>query len=153
MRQRYTQAMHTQTLTQQSLTHVRSELTTLRATMTRQNIALASGGDAEKRYEEARDLGDAEARKARDEGRKRKRAEARIGMSRVLLLRVVTLMGITAELEQQLAIRSREVDEVKEGRTKDAQELLLNAKDRLAMLHTEVCKSCRIQSPLTLAAL
>lgn len=78
--------MHTQTLTQQSLTHVRAELTTLRSTSARQSIALASGAgveerlaDAETKYEEARDAAEAEKRMARDEVRKRKRAEARIG--------------------------------------------------------------------------
>jgi hypothetical protein len=84
--QRYTQVLHTQTLTQQSLTHVRSELTALRATSTRQHIALASGvgveerlADVEKRYEEAMENAEGEARKARDEERRRKRAEERIG--------------------------------------------------------------------------
>lgn len=87
-KQRYTQAMHTQTLTQQSLTHVRSELTALRAMTNRQSVALASGAGAEdrlaeveRRYEEARESGLVEARRARDEGRKRKRADARIGES------------------------------------------------------------------------
>lgn len=79
--------MHTQTLTQQSLTHVRSELTALRTTTNRQSVALASGAgvedrlfEVERRYEEAKELGEAEGRKARDEGRRRKRADARIGM-------------------------------------------------------------------------
>jgi hypothetical protein len=91
--------------------------------------------DAEKRYEKARDNADVEARKARDEERKRKRAEARIGMSlrRSLLTRL-------AELEGQLALRSQELDAVKDGRAKDAQELLANAKDRLADLHAEVSR-------------
>lgn len=35
--------------------------------------------DAEKRYEEAKDLGEAEARKAREEKRRRIKAEERIG--------------------------------------------------------------------------
>lgn len=84
--QRYTQAMHTQTLTQQSLTHVRSELTSLRKTNNRQSLALASGAEVEdrlieleRRYEEARDTAELEGRSARDEQRKRKRAEDRIG--------------------------------------------------------------------------
>lgn len=84
--QRYAEAMHTQTLTQQSLTHVRTELTNLRDTYARQTVALASRGgveekllDAEKRYEEARDMADEELRKGREEKRKRLRAEARIG--------------------------------------------------------------------------
>jgi hypothetical protein len=91
--------------------------------------------DAEKRYEKARDNADVEARKARDEERKRKRAEARIGMSlrRSLLTRL-------AELEGQLALRSQELDAVMDGRAKDAQELLANAKDRLADLHAEVSR-------------
>jgi hypothetical protein len=91
--------------------------------------------DAEKRYEKARDNADVEARKARDEERKRKRAEARIGMSlrRSLLTRL-------AELEGQLALRSQELDAVKDGGAKDAQELLANAKDRLADLHAEVSR-------------
>ena len=78
--------MHTQTLTQQSLTHVRAELTSLRATSQRQSLQLVSGAgvedrliDAERRYEEARELAEAGARRARDEERRRKRAEARIG--------------------------------------------------------------------------
>ncbi len=89
--QRYTQAMHTQTLTQQSLTHVRAELTALRTTTNRQSLALASGAgvgerlaDAERRYEEAREVGEAEERRARDKERKRKRADARIGAFRLI---------------------------------------------------------------------
>jgi hypothetical protein len=35
--------------------------------------------EVERRYEEARDMSEAEARKAREESRIRKRAEARIG--------------------------------------------------------------------------
>jgi hypothetical protein len=61
-------------------------LTALRATSTRQGIALASNGEIEerlaeleRRYEEARETGEVEGRRARDEARKRKRAEARIG--------------------------------------------------------------------------
>lgn len=84
--QRYAEAMHTQTLTQQSLTHVRTELTNLRNTHARQTVALASRGgveekllEAEKRYEEARDMADEGLRKSREEKRKRLRAEARIG--------------------------------------------------------------------------
>ena len=84
--QRHTQTMHTQTLTQQSLTHVRSELTALRTTTNRQSLALASGvgveerlAEVERRYEEAREVGEVEMRKARDESRRRKRADARIG--------------------------------------------------------------------------
>jgi hypothetical protein len=43
------------------------------------------------------------------------------------------------ELEGQLAIRTKEVEDAKEGRAKDAQDLLANAKERLSVLHTEVC--------------
>ncbi|WWD16113.1 hypothetical protein CI109_100538 [Kwoniella shandongensis] len=137
LEKRYTQAMHTQTLTQQSLTHVRTELTSLRATTARQNIALASGAgveerlaDVEKRYEDARELAESETRKVRDEGRKRKRAEARI-----------------AELEGQLGLAMKEVESIKEARAKDAQDLLTNAKDRLAILHTELSDTFRADSP------
>jgi hypothetical protein len=49
-------------------------------------MALASGADVEerlaeveRRFEEAREVGEVEGRRARDEARKRKRAEARIG--------------------------------------------------------------------------
>nr|XP_019013690.1 uncharacterized protein I206_01761 [Kwoniella pini CBS 10737]OCF52471.1 hypothetical protein I206_01761 [Kwoniella pini CBS 10737] len=136
LEKRYTQAMHTQTLTQQSLTHVRAELTTLRATSQRQKAALASGAgfeerltEAEKRYEDARDLAETESRKVRDELRKRKRAEARI-----------------EELEFQVKTVKKEVDEVKEARTKDAQDLLANAKERLNELHSEA-KTFRTDSP------
>lgn len=78
--------MHTQTLTQQTLTHVRGELTTLRTKTNRQSIALASGigveerlAEVEQRYEDAKESAEAETRKAMDETRKRKRAESRIG--------------------------------------------------------------------------
>ena len=77
--------------------------------------------DAERRYEEMRDNYEVEARAAREESRKRKRAEARV-----------------EELEAQLNARSRELEEVKEARTRDAQELLANAKERLSVLHIEV---------------
>ncbi|WVF72006.1 hypothetical protein IAT40_006817 [Kwoniella sp. CBS 6097] len=137
LEKRYTQAMHTQTLTQQSLTHVRAELTTLRATTARQNIALASGAgveqrlaDAEKRYEDARDLAENETKKTRDEIRKRKRAEARI-----------------VELENQVKITVKEVDDIKEARAKDAQDLLANAKERLSELHSELSETFRADCP------
>ncbi|KAK8869623.1 hypothetical protein IAR55_000190 [Kwoniella newhampshirensis] len=137
LEKRYTQAMHTQTLTQQSLTHVRTELTSLRATTARQNIALSSGAgveermaELERRYEDARDLAENETRKVRDGGRKLKRAEARI-----------------AELEGQLRLAAKEVEENKEARAKDAQDLLANAKDRLAVLHTELSDTFRAGSP------
>ncbi|OCF45405.1 hypothetical protein I317_00650 [Kwoniella heveanensis CBS 569] len=137
LEKRYTQAMHTQTLTQQSLTHVRAELTTLRATTARQNIALASGAgveqrlaDAEKRYEDARDLAENETKKTRDEMRKRKRAEKRI-----------------EELENQVKITVKEVEDIKEARAKDAQDLLANAKERLSELHSELSETFRADSP------
>ena len=126
--QRYTQAMHTQTLTQQSLTHVRAELTTLRSKMNRQSLALADRGGAEERLaemetklDEMRDRYEVERRKAKDEERRGKRLEARI-----------------AELEGQLAVKAREVDDAKSARAKDAQDLLANAKTRLEELHAEV---------------
>ncbi|WRT67309.1 uncharacterized protein IL334_004278 [Kwoniella shivajii] len=137
LEKRYTQAMHTQTLTQQSLTHVRAELTTLRATSARQKVALASGvgveerlAEAEKRYEDARDLAENETRKARDEVRKRKRAEARIEV-----------------LEHQVKTAGKDVEEIKEARAKDAQDLLANAKERLSVLHTELSETFRTESP------
>ena len=43
-----------------------------------------------------------------------------------------------AELEGQLSIRTKEVEEVREARAKDAQDLLANAKERLTILHAEV---------------
>lgn len=127
--QRYTHSLHTQTLTQQSLTHVRAELQALRENTTRQNISNASGNglqeqlmDAERRYEDMRDAMEVEKRNARDETRKRKRAEARI-----------------AELENQVKQSGQEVEDIKEARAKDAQDLLANARERLEILHTEVC--------------
>ncbi len=48
---------------------------------------------------------------------------------------------MTAELEEQLAMRSREIDEIKQARARDSQDSLANAKDRLAMLHSEVCRA------------
>lgn len=78
--------------------------------------------DAERRYEEARDMAEVEKRNAKDEVRKRKRAETRI-----------------SELEEKVQKSAREVEEIKEARSKDAQDLLNNAKERLAILHTEVC--------------
>lgn len=103
-------------------------MTTLRKTSNRQSIALASGAGIEdrllgleKRYEEARDLAEVETKKARDEARHRKRAETKI-----------------AELEEQLATSRKELEEVKDGRAKDAHDLLNNAKERLEVLHAEV---------------
>ncbi|WWC60949.1 uncharacterized protein I303_103526 [Kwoniella dejecticola CBS 10117] len=137
LEKRYTQAMHTQTLTQQSLTHVRAELTSLRATSQRQKVALASGAgvgerlaEAEKKYEDARDLAENETRKVRDEVRKRKRVEARI-----------------EELELQVRTAKKEVEEVKEARSKDAQDLLANAKERLSELHNELSETFHADSP------
>ncbi|WVQ71865.1 hypothetical protein IAR50_001407 [Cryptococcus sp. DSM 104548] len=134
---RYAEAMHTQTLTQQSLTHVRSELTSLRDTNARQTVALASRGgveekllEAEKRFEEARDLAAEEARKLRDERRKGQRAESRI-----------------AELETQLRVATREADAVREARAQDAQDLLANAKKRLETLHAELSQIYNGKSP------
>ncbi|WVQ78526.1 hypothetical protein IAT38_000612 [Cryptococcus sp. DSM 104549] len=134
---RYTQATHTQTLTQQSLTHVRAELTTLRDTAARQTIALASRGgveeslvEAEKRYEDARDLAEEESRKCRDERRKRQRAELRI-----------------AELEEQVKVASKDADAIREARAQDAQELLANAKERLESLHADLSATFSADSP------
>jgi hypothetical protein len=76
---------------------------------------------SEKRYEDLRDQYDVQVRNAREEARRRKRSEARV-----------------EELEGQLEGRRKEVEEVKEARAKDAQELLANAKERLAILHCEV---------------
>ena len=56
---------------------------------------------------------------------------------------------IVAELEQQLAVRLREMDEIKEARAKDARDLLANAKDRLNILHAEVNPSTSLISRLT----
>jgi hypothetical protein len=77
--------------------------------------------DAERRYEDMRDAMEVEKRNARDETRKRKRAEARI-----------------AELENQVKQSGQEVEDIKEARAKDAQDLLANARERLEILHTEV---------------
>lgn len=77
--------------------------------------------DAEKRCEEARDAAEVEKRNAKDEMRKRKRAEAR-----------------AEELEARVEQAAREVEAIKEARAKDAQDLLANAKERLAILHSEV---------------
>jgi hypothetical protein len=77
--------------------------------------------DAERRYEDMRDNMEAEKRNARDETRKRKRAEARI-----------------AELEERVKQAGQEVEDIKEARSKDAQDLLANAKERLEILHSEV---------------
>jgi hypothetical protein len=81
---RLTQALHTQTLTQQSLTMVRTELTNLRTAAARQQVeTVTSGRSSEAELEEMRDLKEAETRKAREEARKRKTAEGRVGTSRL----------------------------------------------------------------------
>ena len=84
--QRYTQSQHAHTLTQQSLAHVRSELSTLRKTTNRQSLQLATGAgiedqlyDMSRRYDEAREMAEGETKRAKEEGRKLRRAEARIG--------------------------------------------------------------------------
>ncbi|OXG26587.1 hypothetical protein C361_01348 [Cryptococcus neoformans Tu259-1] len=134
---RYAEAMHTQTLTQQSLTHVRTELTNLRSTHARQTVALASRGgveekllEAEKRYEEARDMADEELRKSREEKRKRLRAEARI-----------------AELEEQVKTADKEAEKIRADRAQDAQDLLANARERLKALHDELSETYNGKSP------
>lgn len=43
-----------------------------------------------------------------------------------------------AELEERLKASEREKEEIKEARARDAQDLLINAKERLATLHDEV---------------
>jgi hypothetical protein len=83
--------------------------------------------DAERRYEDMRDAMEVEKRNARDETRKRKRAEARI-----------------AELENQVKQSGQEVEDIKEARAKDAQDLLANARERLEILHSEVCLLFRV---------
>lgn len=77
--------MHSQTLTQQSLTHVRNELAQSR-TKTSQSISLALEktyqtrlAEAERRFEDARTLYHAESKKLREELKWRKMAEDRIG--------------------------------------------------------------------------
>lgn len=68
-----------------------------------------------------------EVRNLKEEGRRRKRAEARV-----------------EELEGQLGAKCKEVEEVKQARAKDAQDLLGNAKERLAILHEEVSHPHRL---------
>lgn len=105
--------------------------------MQRQSLALASGAgvedrllDAERRYEEARELQIAAERAAREETRKRTRAEMRI-----------------SELEEQLRASQRELEEIKDSRAKDAQLVLDNAKSRLETLHLELSETFRADSP------
>jgi hypothetical protein len=78
--------------------------------------------DAERRYEDAKDALELEKRNTRDETRKRKRAEARV-----------------VELEEKVKEAEKEIEETKKARAKDAQDLLANARERLEILHTEVC--------------
>jgi hypothetical protein len=77
--------------------------------------------DAERRYEDTSDALELEKRKTRDEVRKRKQAEARV-----------------VELEDKVKQSEKEIEETKEARAKDAQDLLANARERLEILHTEV---------------
>jgi len=77
--------------------------------------------DAERRYEDTKDALELEKRKTRDEVRKRKQAEARV-----------------LELEEKVKLSEKEIEETKEARAKDAQDLLANARERLEILHNEV---------------
>jgi len=77
--------------------------------------------DAERRYEDTKDALELEKRKTRDEIRKRNQAESRV-----------------VELEEKVKSSEREIEETKEARAKDAQDLLANARERLEILHTEV---------------
>ena len=45
-----------------------------------------------------------------------------------------------AELEEKLRVSAKEVEDIREGRARDAQELLVNAKERLSILHNEVSR-------------
>ena len=129
------------------MTHVSGELSTLRNRIKRQSLALASGAgiesrleEAEKRYEGAQELADSETRKLREEMRRRVRLEARIGRC----MRADPCLGAnfrTEELETQLALRTKEVEDAKGARSRDAQDLLSNAKGRLAAIHQEVGSS------------
>ena len=81
--QRYTQSQHAQTLTQQSLSHARTELTSLQRTTKRQSLQLTLGAGSEERltemekgYEDAKQEAAVENKRAKDEMRKRVRAEA-----------------------------------------------------------------------------
>jgi hypothetical protein len=77
--------------------------------------------DAERRYEDTKDALELEKRKTRDEVRKRKQAESRV-----------------LELEEKVKLSEKEIEETKEARAKDAQDLLANARERLEILHNEV---------------
>jgi hypothetical protein len=79
--------------------------------------------DAERRYEDTKDALELEKRKTRDEVRKRKQAEARV-----------------VELEEKVKLSEKEIEETKEARAKDAQDLLANARERLEILHNEVSR-------------
>lgn len=86
--------------------------------------------DAERRFEDARDLHQTETRKLREQLKWRKLAEDRI-----------------ADLESKLTVAGRELQDTKAARARDAQELLVNAKDRLETLHTEVRCFCDNADP------
>lgn len=146
--QRHTQSLHNHNLTQQSLAHVRGELTKSRAAANAQGIALATGAatgsslevhlaDTEQRFDDARTLYQSESRKLRDELKWRSMAEDRIGEQ---LLRVCRTAVLTheADLEAKLTAAGREVEDIKAARARDAQDLLGNAKERLGALHSEV---------------
>jgi hypothetical protein len=77
--------------------------------------------DAERRYEDTKDALELEKRKTRDEVRKRKQAESRV-----------------LQLEEKVKLSEKEIEETKEARAKDAQDLLANARERLEILHNEV---------------
>jgi hypothetical protein len=103
-------------------------LQALRENTSRQNISAASGTslqdqvlEAERRYEDARDALELEKRKTRDEVRRHKQAEAKV-----------------VELEEKVKQSEKEIEETKEARAKDAQDLLANARERLEILHNEV---------------
>jgi hypothetical protein len=86
--------------------------------------------DAERRFEDARTLYQAEGRKLRDELKWRRLAEDRI-----------------TDLESKLTAASREVEDVKAAQAKDAQDLLANAKERLESLHTELSETFAADQP------
>lgn len=92
-----------------------------------------SPSDAERRFEDARTLYHSESRKLREELKWRRMAEERIG-------EYVPEAPLTAaDLEAKLTTAGREVEDAKAARAKDAQDLLANAKERLAAMHEEVC--------------
>ncbi|GMK55088.1 hypothetical protein CspeluHIS016_0201440 [Cutaneotrichosporon spelunceum] len=134
LEKKYTQAEHSQTLTQQSLTHVRNQLSRARATATVHSAAGAGAeersAEMERRFEDARDLLQAESRRLRDQIKWRKMAEERI-----------------ADLELKLTASGHEVEEIKAARAKDAKELLANAKERLEALHAELSETLHAEAP------